>query len=97
MKPTAYLVNTSRGPIVNEPALLEALRTRRISGAALDVFDTEPLPAAHPLRSLENVVLTPHLGYVTEENYRVIYGQAVENIRAFLAGKPVRALNHVSG
>lgn len=93
MKPHAFLVNTSRGPIVDESALLEALRTRRIAGAALDVYNTEPLPADHPFRQLENVVLTPHLGYVTEENYRVIYGNAVENIRAFLDGKPIRALN----
>ena len=93
MKPHAFLVNTSRGPIVDESALLEVLRTRRIAGAALDVYNTEPLPADHPFRQLENVVLTPHLGYVTEENYRVIYGNAVENIRAFLDGKPIRALN----
>jgi phosphoglycerate dehydrogenase-like enzyme len=93
MKPTAYLVNTSRGPIVDEAALLEALRTRRIAGAALDVFDREPLPANHPLRQLDNVLLTPHLGYVSEENYRLIYRGAVENIRAFLAGKPIRVLN----
>jgi phosphoglycerate dehydrogenase-like enzyme len=93
MKPTAYLVNTSRGPIVNEAALLEALRTRRIAGAALDVFDREPLPADHPLRQLDNVLLTPHLGYVSEENYRLIYRGAVEDIRAFLAGKAIRVLN----
>jgi phosphoglycerate dehydrogenase-like enzyme len=93
MKPTAYLVNTSRGPIVDETALLEALQTRRIAGAALDVFDQEPLPADHPIRQMKNVLLTPHVGYVTEENYRIIYQGAVEDIRAFLAGKPVRVLS----
>jgi len=93
MKPTAYIVNTSRGPIIAEEALLDALRQRRIAGAALDVYDQEPLPPDHPLRKLDNVVITPHLGYVLEENYRLAYGNAVENIRAFLAGKPVRAIN----
>jgi len=94
MKPTAYLINTSRGPIVDTKALLETLRARRIAGAALDVFDQEPLPADHPLRRLDNVVLTPHLGYVLEENYRLLYPQAVEAIRAFMTGKPVpRAIN----
>ncbi len=92
MTPTAYLVNTSRGPIVDEPALLAALDGRRIAGAALDVYDREPLPPDHPLRRLDNVVMTPHLGYVTVENYRQAYGQAVEDIRAFLAGKPIRVL-----
>jgi phosphoglycerate dehydrogenase-like enzyme len=96
MKPTAYLVNTSRGPIVEANALLETLRARRIAGAALDVFDREPLPADDPLRRLDNVVLTPHLGYVLEENYRLVYPQAVEAIRALMAGKPVpRAINKV--
>jgi phosphoglycerate dehydrogenase-like enzyme len=93
MKPSAFLVNTSRGPIVNQAALLEALVKRRIAGAAIDVYDQEPLPADHPLRKLENLLLTPHLGYVSEENYRLIYGGAVEDIRAFLDGKPVRAIN----
>jgi len=93
MKKTAYLVNTSRGPIVEEAALLEALRSNRIAGAALDVYDREPLPAAHPLRTLDNVLLTPHLGYVLEENYRIVFPQTVENIRAFLDGKPMRAIN----
>lgn len=92
MKPTAYLINTSRGPIVEERALLAVLENRKIAGAALDVYDHEPLPADHPLRRLENVVLTPHLGYVTAENYRVYYGGAVEDVRAFLAGNPVRAI-----
>jgi|SRR5665213_1520794 len=93
MKPTAYLVNTSRGPIVQEAALIEALKARRIAGAAIDVFDREPVPAGHPLLALDNLLVTPHLGYVTEENYRLIYGHAVENIRAFLDGKPIRTMN----
>jgi phosphoglycerate dehydrogenase-like enzyme len=95
MKPTAYLINTSRGPIVDERALIATLEGHKIAGAALDVFDQEPLPADHPLRRMENVVLTPHLGYVTAENYRVFYGDAVEDIRAFLAGNPIRVLTTV--
>jgi phosphoglycerate dehydrogenase-like enzyme len=96
MKPTAYLGNTSRGPIVDGKALVETLRARRIAGAALDVYDQEPLPADHPLRTLDNVVLTPHLGYVLAENYRLVYPQAVEAVREFMAGKPVpRAINKV--
>jgi phosphoglycerate dehydrogenase-like enzyme len=90
MKPTAYLINTARGPIVDEAALVEALRNRTIAGAGLDVFDIEPLPVDHPLRKLDNVVLSPHLGYVTQENFRVSYGGVVEDIRAFLDGKPIR-------
>jgi phosphoglycerate dehydrogenase-like enzyme len=92
MKPTAYLINTSRGPIVDEQALVQALRQGTIAGAGLDVFDTEPLPPEHPLRRLENTVVTPHLGYVTEETYRVFYAQAVEDIQAFLRGSPLRVL-----
>jgi len=92
MKPTAFLINTARGPIVDEHALIYALRHSVIAGAALDVFDEEPLPVDHPLRRLENALLTPHLGYVTTENYRLAYGEAVEDIRAFLAGAPVRVL-----
>ncbi len=92
MKPAAYLINTSRGPIVDERALVAALEGHKIAGAALDVYDQEPLPVDHPLRRLENVVLTPHLGYVTAENYRVFYSDAVENVRAFLAGNPIRVL-----
>jgi len=92
MKPTALLVNTARGPIVDEHALIHALRHSVIAGAALDVFDEEPLPPDHPLRRLENALLTPHLGYVTTENYRLAYGEAVEDIRAFLAGAPVRVI-----
>jgi phosphoglycerate dehydrogenase-like enzyme len=90
MKPSAYLVNTSRGPIVDEKALIDALSNKRIAGAALDVFDVEPLPADHPFRRLENTVITPHIGYVTTEGYKVFYEDAVEDILAFLAGNPVR-------
>lgn len=93
MKPSAYLVNTSRGPIVDEDALVDALRSNIIAGAGLDVFDVEPLPLDHPLRSLRNTVLTPHLGYVTVETYRIFYGDAVENIASFLDGAPVRVIN----
>jgi len=92
MKPTALLINTARGPIVDEHALIHALRHSVIAGAALDVFDEEPLPPDHPFRRLENALLTPHLGYVTTENYRLAYGEAVEDIRAFLAGAPVRVI-----
>jgi phosphoglycerate dehydrogenase-like enzyme len=92
MKPTAYLVNTSRGPIVDEAALIAALRDKRIAGAGLDVFDIEPLPVDHPLRGLDNVVLTPHLGYVAEQNYRAFYAGIVDDIRGFLDGKPLRVL-----
>jgi phosphoglycerate dehydrogenase-like enzyme len=95
MKPTAFLINTSRGPIVDEPALLAALRERRIAGAGLDVFEPEPLPHNHPVLALDNVVLTPHLGYVTEEGYRLAYGHAVEDVRAFLDGAVLRPLNHL--
>ncbi len=93
MKLTAYLINTARAPIVDEAALLDALQRRAIAGAALDVFAREPLPRGHPLRSLDNVVLTPHLGYVTEDNYRRYYSDMVENITAWLDGKPVRVLD----
>jgi len=93
MKPTAYLVNTSRGPIVDGPALVEALQKKAIAGAALDVFDEEPLSLDHPLQRLENTVITPHIGYVTTETYEIFFAQTVENIRAFLDGKPVRVMN----
>src|SRR3984885_1271651 len=92
MKPTGYLVNTSRGPIVDEAALLEALQQRRIAGAAIDVFSVEPLPVEHPYRKLDNIVLTPHLGYVTEEGFRAHYGQMVEGIEAWLKGDVLRRL-----
>ncbi|MFY0634956.1 MAG: D-2-hydroxyacid dehydrogenase family protein [Vannielia sp.] len=92
MKPDALLVNTSRGPIVDEPALIAALEAGRIGGAVLDVFGTEPLPQDHPFRRLTNVLPTPHIGYVTEENYRVYYADAVENIVAWLDGAPIRVM-----
>jgi phosphoglycerate dehydrogenase-like enzyme len=92
MKRTAYLVNTSRGPIVDEAALVHALREGTIAGAGLDVFDEEPLPPDHPLRGLPNTVIAPHLGYVTEETYRVFYGQALEDVQAYLRGAPIRVL-----
>ncbi|MEN3382805.1 MAG: hypothetical protein V7608_2849 [Hyphomicrobiales bacterium] len=92
MKPTAFLINTSRGPIVDEPALLSVLGQRKIAGAGLDTFDIEPLPVKHPLRGLDNTVLTPHLGYVSQEGYKVYYTQMVEAIKAWLAGNPVRVI-----
>jgi phosphoglycerate dehydrogenase-like enzyme len=92
MKPSAFLINTSRGPLVDEAALLSALRDKKIAGAGLDVFDTEPLPLDHPLRKMNNVVITPHLGYVSLENYRHYFAGVVEDIRGFLDGKPVRVL-----
>jgi phosphoglycerate dehydrogenase-like enzyme len=92
MKPSAYLINTARGPIVDEVALIAALRDKRIAGAGLDVYDIEPLPGDHPLRALDNVVLSPHLGYVTAENFRTCYTGVVEDIRAYLDGKPIRLL-----
>ena len=92
MKPTAFLVNTSRGPIVDEPALVAALRDRRIAGAGLDVFDQEPLPAGHPFLELDNTLITPHLGYVTLETYKRFYGEAVEDIIGYLSGTPQRVI-----
>jgi phosphoglycerate dehydrogenase-like enzyme len=92
MKPTAILVNTSRGPIVDEDALLDALRRKEIGCAALDVYNTEPLPADHPLRSLDNTVLTPHVGYVTREVYEIFFRDAVEDIAAFKSGTPLRVM-----
>ncbi|RTL48923.1 MAG: D-2-hydroxyacid dehydrogenase family protein [Bradyrhizobiaceae bacterium] len=93
MKPTSYLVNTARAPIVDQAALLEVLQQGKIAGAGLDVFAHEPLPLDNPLRKLDNVVLTPHLGYVTQENYRRYYADMVEDIAAWLDGKPVRVMN----
>jgi len=92
MKPSAFLVNTSRGPIVDEGALAAALDRGAIAGAALDVFDEEPLPPEHPFRRLDNVVVTPHVGYVTQESYRVFYREAAEDVHAFLAGTPIRVV-----
>ena len=93
IKPNAILVNVSRGPLVDEAALVEALKSGRLAHAALDVYDREPLPADHPLRKLDNVTLSPHLGYVNEENYRVFHADTVENVEAWLAGNPIRVLN----
>ncbi|MFE7976841.1 D-2-hydroxyacid dehydrogenase family protein [Streptomyces shenzhenensis] len=92
MKPTAYLINTSRAAIVDQEALLAALREGRIAGAGVDVFDIEPLPAGHPMRTAPRLLATPHLGYVSRANYATYYGQAVEDIQAYLAGAPVRRL-----
>ena len=92
MKPSAYIINTSRGPIIDEAAMLTALREKKIAGAGLDVFDIEPLPTDHPLRKLDNVVLTPHLGYVSVQNYQAYFAGVVDDIRGFLDGKPVRVM-----
>ncbi len=91
MKPTAWLVNTSRGPIVDETALLAALRAKAIGGAALDVFGQEPLPAGHPFRTLDNVVATPHLGYVSRQQYEVWYGDTVQHVAGWLADQAASA------
>ena len=88
MKPSAYLVNTSRGPIVNEAALIQALASGQIAGAAIDVYDHEPLPADHPLRRIDNLLATPHIGYVTRAVYERFYGDTVTNILAWLDGRP---------
>jgi len=92
MKPSAVIVNTSRGPLIDQAALIAALQAGTIAGAGLDVFDTEPLPAGHPLLEAPNTVLTPHLGYATEENYRTYYADAVAVIEAYLKGAPIRQL-----
>jgi len=92
MKPTSYLVNTARGPIVDEAALLETLKARKIAGAAVDVFSVEPLPVDHPLRKLDNLVLTPHLGYATQETFRAHYSQMIEGIEAWFKSEPMRRL-----
>ena len=93
MKPSAYLVNISRGPIVDEAALVDALERNAIAGAALDTFDVEPLPKDHPFLRLDNTIIAPHLGYVTEEGYRAFYAGAIEDIRAYAAGESVRVIN----
>lgn len=93
MRPTSILVNTSRGPIVDEAALIDALLTGKIAGAGLDVFDQEPLPADHPLRRMPNVIATPHIGHVTYDNYSIYFQGAVEDILGYFAGKPLRVLN----
>lgn len=93
MKSTAYLVNTSRGPIVDEQALIEALQAKVIAGAAIDVYDIEPLPVHHPLRMLESTVLTGHTGYLLKETFQIAYGEALEDVKGWLEGKPVRVLN----
>jgi phosphoglycerate dehydrogenase-like enzyme len=93
MKATALLVNTSRGPLIDETALVDVLKRKAIGGAALDVFDTEPLPPDHPLRTLPNALVTPHIGFVTEETYKVFYQDSVEAVLAWLNGSPVRQLN----
>jgi phosphoglycerate dehydrogenase-like enzyme len=93
MKPTALIVNTSRSPIIDVPALIAALKAGQIGGAALDVYDREPLAKDDPIRSAPNTLLTPHLGYVIAENYDVTYGQSVENILAWMDGKPVRVID----
>ena len=93
MKNTSYLINTSRGAIINEHDLIEALQNNKIAGAGLDVYEKEPLPQDHKLRFLTNALLLPHLGYVTEENYRTFYLQMVENLEAYVAGKPIRLIS----
>jgi phosphoglycerate dehydrogenase-like enzyme len=92
MKPSAFFINTSRGPVADEKAIEAALKAKKIAGAAIDTFNVEPLPLDHPFRKLDNIVITPHLGYVTAENYKRFYAQMVEDIRAWLDGKPVRVI-----
>ena len=92
MKKTAYVINTSRGPIIDEGALVTALRNKSIAGAGLDVFDVEPLPLDHPFRKMDNVVITPHLGYASQQNYQRYYPDIVDNIRGWLDQKPVRVI-----
>jgi phosphoglycerate dehydrogenase-like enzyme len=91
-QPGAILVNISRGPIVEEAALIEALRSGHLAGAGLDVFDREPLPAGHPFRSLDNVVVTPHIGYVTEQLFRTAWQRMAQDVTAYLAGSPIRVI-----
>lgn len=93
MKPTAYLVNTSRGPIVDEAALVDTLQRKSIAGAGIDVYETEPMPSGHPYLSLDNILLTPHMGYVTEETYNLFYGDTLGNVIGFVNGDPQRVVN----
>lgn len=92
MKETAYLINTSRGQLVNENALIEALHNKKIAGAALDVYNIEPLPKSHPFRSMDNVIATPHIGFVTKETYKIFYRDTIENIQAWLVNQPIRVM-----
>ncbi|KAI0778467.1 D-isomer specific 2-hydroxyacid dehydrogenase [Trametes elegans] len=92
LNPTAFFINTSRGALVDESALVEVLKEKKIAGAGLDVFEEEPLPLDHPLRKLSNVTLSPHMGYVSDSNYEAFWGETVENIAAFLDGRPTRVL-----
>ena len=94
MKKTAYLINTSRGHIINEDDLIIALSTNVIAGAGLDVYEKEPLPQNHKLRFLPNALLLPHIGYVTAENYSIFYNQMIENLESCLSGKPIRVINN---
>jgi len=94
MKPSAWIINTARGEIIDQAALIDALEKKRIGGAAMDVYDVEPLPVDHPFRSLPNTVLSPHKGFVTEESYRVFYGETIENIRTWMDGKPIRIIEN---
>jgi D-3-phosphoglycerate dehydrogenase len=96
MKPTAYLINAARGPIVNEQALVDALVHNRIAGAGLDVYDVEPLPPDHPFRSLPNVVATPHIGFATAESYQVFYEGMVETIAAYAKGNLIHKHNEIA-
>ena len=93
MKPSAYFINICRGPIVDEMALIEVLQRGAIAGAGLDTLDVEPLPPDHPFLTLPNTLITPHIGYVTEESYRAFYSGVVEDIKAFASGEPIRVVN----
>ena len=93
MKKTAFHINTSRGPIINENDLVEALKDEKIAGTGLDVYEKEPLPQDHKLRFLSNALLLPHIGYVTAENYSIFYKQMIENLISCLDGKPIRNIS----